>query len=45
MVKAVGRILLVHELLVLCYMSGLARGQVQYSAFMIPFVEQRHSAQ
>jgi len=44
MVKAVGRILLVRELLISCYMTGLARVQVQYSAFMIPFVERRHGA-
>jgi len=43
--KAVGRILLVRELLILCYMTGLARVQVQYSAFVIPFVERRHSPQ
>jgi len=39
MVKAVGRIHLVRELLISCYMTGLARAQVQYSAFVIPFVE------
>ena len=45
MVKAVGRILLVHELLISCYMTGLARVQVQYSAFVIPVVQRRHGAQ
>ena len=45
MVKAVGGILLVRELVISCSMTGLARVQVQYSAFMIPFVERRHSAQ
>ena len=44
-VKAVGRILLVRELLISCYMTGLAWVQVQYSAFVIPFVERRHGAQ
>jgi len=39
MVKAVGRIALLRELLISCYMTGLAQGQVQYSVFMIPFVE------
>jgi len=44
--KAVGRIRLVRELLISCYMSGLARVQVQYSAFVIiRFVERRHGAQ
>jgi len=45
MVQAVGRILLVCELLISCYMTRLARVQVQYSAFVIPFVERRHGAQ
>jgi len=44
-VKAVGRILLVRELLISCYMTGLTRVQVPYSAFVIPFVERRHGAQ
>jgi len=39
MVKAVGRILLLRELLILCYMTRLARFQVQKSEFVIPFVE------
>jgi len=39
MVKAVGRIHLVRELLISCYLTGLARAQVQYSVFVIPFVE------
>jgi len=45
MVQAVGRILLVRELLISCYMTGLRQVHVQYSAFVIPFVERRHSAQ
>ena len=45
MVKAGGRILLVRELLILCYMTGLARVPVQYSVFVIAFVEWRHGAQ
>jgi len=45
MVQAVGRILLVRELLIWCYMTGLARVQVQYSAFVIPVVESRHGVQ
>ena len=45
MVNAIGRILLVHELPISCYMTELAWVQVQYSAFRIPFVERRHSAQ
>jgi len=45
MVKAVGRILLVRELLISCYITGLARVQVQYSAFVIKFVERMHRAQ
>jgi len=45
MVKAVGRILLVCELVILCDMTGLARVQVQYSAFVIPSVERSDSAQ
>ena len=45
MVKAVGRILLMRELLISCYMNGLARVQVQYSAFVILFVKPRHGAQ
>jgi len=44
-VKAAGRIPLVCELLISCYMTGLAQVQVQYSAFVIPFVEQRHGTQ
>jgi len=45
MVKAVGRILFVRELLISCFITGLARVQVQYSAFIIPFVERRRGAQ
>jgi len=45
MVKAGGRILLVRELLTCCDMTGLARVQVKYSAFVIPFVERRHGVQ
>jgi len=45
MVKAVGQILLVRELLISCYMTGLAQLHVQYSVFVIPFVERKHSAQ
>ena len=45
MVKAVGRILLVGELLISSYMTGLARVQFEYSAFVIPIVERRHGAQ
>jgi len=45
MVKDVGQILLEGELLISCYMTRLAWVQVQYSAFMIPFVERRHGAQ
>jgi len=45
MVKAVGWIALVQELLIWYYMTGLAQGQVQYSVFVIPFVERRHGAQ
>jgi len=43
-VKDVGRIALVRELLISCNMTGLAPGQVQYSAFVIPFVDGRHGA-
>jgi len=39
MVKAIGRILLVRELMISCYMSGLARVEVEYCAFVISFVE------
>ena len=45
MVKAVGQILSVRELLIACYMTGLAQVQVQYCAFVIPFVERSHCAQ
>ena len=41
MVKADGRIPLVRELLIPCYMTGLAQVQVEYSAFVIPFIERR----
>jgi len=44
-VKAVGRILLQCELLIWCYMTGLARVQVQYSVLVIAFVERRHDTQ
>jgi len=45
MVKAVGQILLVRELLLSCCMTGLAWVQVQYSVFVILFMERRHGAQ
>ena len=45
MVKAVGWILWVYELLISCYMTRLARVQVQYSAFVITLVERKHGAQ
>ena len=38
MVKAVGRLVLVRELLISCDMTGLAWVQVQYFAFVVPFV-------
>jgi len=45
LVQAVGRILLVRELVIWCYMTGLALVQVQYSALVIPVVESGHGVQ
>ena len=45
MVKAVGCIGLVSELLIWGYMTGLAQVQVQYSEFVIRFLEGRYCAQ
>jgi len=41
MVKAVGGIRLVRKLLIACYMTWLVQVHVQYSEFMIPFMESR----
>jgi len=45
MVKAVGRIPLLLELLIACDMTGLAQVHVQYCAYVMQFVEGRHGVE